>query len=315
VIASLADIADADRISIKRTEKMADRTHAWLRDTLEHSSTASSVFATALPLENVLQRLYFSDIADEYLHRVSGLILHAPQTALDIPGPIQHLPRICISDPPTPHALLSTISRGVDMVTVPFVSQITEQGIAFNFTFPPPSSPSTSQLPLGTDMWLTSHASDISPLSPCCTCYSCTRHHRAYLHHLLQAKEMLAWTLLQVHNFHVLDQFFAAVRQSISAGTFDKDARRFAEVYEPDFMAGEGKERGPRLRGYQMKSVGKGEDRKREKVWGRFEDQDGESGTQSPSKVGVEDDMDRKVVEAVESGAVDGAEPLGEVKQ
>lgn len=319
VVASLADIADADRVSLKRMAKMADRTHAWLRDTLESrrdGPTTHSLLATVLPLDMEQQQLYLSDMSDEYRSRLSGLILHEPETASAIPERIQHLPRFCASDPANPHGLLRAVALGVDLVTVPFVNAITEQGIAFSFDLLNPSPDSQilpldgrEPMPLGVDMWSASHASEVSPLSPGCTCYTCTRHHRAYLHHLLQAKEMLAWTLLQIHNYHVLDRFFSAIRNSIKAGTFASDHATFSKYYEAEFMAGEGKERGPRLRGYQIKSVGRGEDRKREKVWGRFEDSNATSGAQSPSAAGVENDQARKVIEAVETGAAVGQEP------
>lgn len=43
---------------------------------------------------------------------------------------------------------------------------------------------------------------------------------RAYIHHLLDAREMLATMLLDVHNTHHLQRFFAAIRASLRDGTF-----------------------------------------------------------------------------------------------
>lgn len=323
VVASLADIADADRISLKRTEKMADRTHAWLRDTLDarrSGHVTDELFATVLPLESEEQQLYLSDLEDDYRPELGGLVLHHPQSAPIIPQQIRHLPRFCVYDPPNPRSVLHAVALGVDLMTTPFVTATTEQGIAFTFAFPAPSGASTEQLSLGLDMWSTQHASDVSPLAPGCTCYTCTRHHRAYLHHLLQAKEMLAWTLLQVHNFHIMDQFFSGIRSSIKAETFATDAAAFKDRYEEEFLVGEGKARGPRVRGYQMKSVGRGGDSKRQKAWGRFEDSNAMSGSQSPSAIGVENDQARKVEEALESstpvgeGPAQGHDSMGELR-
>lgn len=317
VVVSLADIADADRISMKRMERMADRTHAWLRDTVKarrSGHVTDELFATVLPLEAEEQQLYLSDLEDDYRPDLQGLVLHHPQSAPIIPQQIQHLPRFCVYDPPNPSSVLHAISRGVDLITTPFVTATTEQGIAFTFTFPAPSAAGQEQLSLGADMWSTENASDVSPLAPDCTCYTCSRHHRAYLHHLLQAKEMLAWTLLQIHNFHIMDQFFSAIRSSVKADAFTADAAAFKDRYEEEFLVGEGKKRGPRIRGYQMKSVGRGGDPKKEKAWGRFRDSNVTSGSQSPSVVGVENDQARKVVEAIESGvAVGQAQDQGDV--
>ncbi|CAI5981639.1 unnamed protein product [Closterium sp. NIES-65] len=43
-----------------------------------------------------------------------------------------------------------------------------------------------------------SHKRSFIPISRTCACYTCTRHTRAYLHHLLDAHEMLALVLLDM---------------------------------------------------------------------------------------------------------------------
>jgi queuine tRNA-ribosyltransferase len=55
---------------------------------------------------------------------------------------------------------------------------------------------------------------------------------------------MLAWVLLQIHNHHVMDQFFAGVRTSIANGTFEADAEKFSKTYEAAMPTSQGK--GPR---------------------------------------------------------------------
>jgi queuine tRNA-ribosyltransferase accessory subunit len=303
---------------------MADRTHAWLRDTvaqrddLAGQSANNSIVASLLPLEAEEQQLYLADVASEYSSHVAGLCMHHTQTAAAIPDKIARLPRFCISDPHNPQDVLHAISLGIDMMTVPFTNAITERGIAFAFEFPAPvpsNADEAGPLLLGVDIWQPSHATNVSPLSPGCTCYACTRHHAAYVHHLLQAKEMLAWTLLQIHNFHTLDRFFAGVRDSLHRDTFEQDQKDFAERYASDFPVshdGNGASRGPRVRGYQMRSEGKGQDRKKEKVWGRLGDVEGADGVVATPTGEAENDLDRKVAEAIEMSAapVDGGPRL-----
>jgi hypothetical protein len=45
-----------------------------------------------------------------------------------------------------------------------------------------------------------------------CACHACRHHTRAYLHHLLRAKEMLGEILLYRHNQHQLVALFDACR-------------------------------------------------------------------------------------------------------
>jgi tRNA-guanine family transglycosylase len=50
---------------------------------------------------------------------------------------------------------------------------------------------------------------------------------RAYVHHLLEAKEMLGGMLLEYHNVHHMQRFVAAIRDSLRAGTFPEFMKFF----------------------------------------------------------------------------------------
>jgi queuine tRNA-ribosyltransferase len=64
------------------------------------------------------------------------------------------------------------------------------------------------------------HRRDSQPLESDCTCYTCRRFSRAYLHHLFGAEEMLGPTLLSLHNIAFYLRLMASVRQAISEGRF-----------------------------------------------------------------------------------------------
>ncbi len=282
---SLADVIQRENASVKRVERSADRTHAWLRDSVEGGATQNSLpfFASLPPLEPQTLSLYLGDLLDVYKEQISGLCLYSPSTLTGLPDDLRQLPTLCLSDPTTPQALLAGVHEGVDMMTVPFVTQSSEHGIALSFSFP--GSKNQSDKPLGSDLWSTAHATDLSPLSPDCKCYTCRRHHRAYVHHLLQANEMLAWTLLQIHNYTIIDSFFDSIRESIKQGTFVADIDAFCRAHEPELPKQTGQ--GPRVRGYQTKSVGGGEMRKNPKAYGKLDDQmqklaEAESGVATP---------------------------------
>jgi queuine tRNA-ribosyltransferase len=71
---------------------------------------------------------------------------------------------------------------------------------------------------------------DFGPLSESCSCYTCQNFSRAYISHLLRSQELLAYTLLSIHNITELVRFTQEIRQSILAGTF---ATEFAEWLKP----------------------------------------------------------------------------------
>ena len=57
---------------------------------------------------------------------------------------------------------------------------------------------------------------DQKPILESCACYTCTHFSRAYLRHLFQAKELLGYSLLSIHNTHYLVNFVKNIRKNIS---------------------------------------------------------------------------------------------------
>ncbi len=66
------------------------------------------------------------------------------------------------------------------------------------------------------------HRNSPDPLDSNCDCYTCQNFSKAYLSHLMHAKEALAVTLLSIHNLHFYQSFLADIRSSIVAGTFQE---------------------------------------------------------------------------------------------
>lgn len=78
-------------------------------------------------------------------------------------------------------------------------------------------------------------ARDPRPIDEACTCYTCQHFSRAYLRHLIIAKEMLSATLLSIHNLHTLLQLAREARQAILEGRFDALIRRISESMNQRF--------------------------------------------------------------------------------
>lgn len=68
-------------------------------------------------------------------------------------------------------------------------------------------------------------AHDPDPIGDNCACYTCQNFSRAYLRHLIIAKEMLSATLLSIHNLHTLIQLAKDMRAAIIEGKFDAFAK------------------------------------------------------------------------------------------
>lgn len=273
----LGDITYGSTPGTKRVAKMPDRTRGWLTELLSEKDKQQMVFAPILPIDLQSQWEYLDSLADENAADIDGLALYDSSLLPDIPATtaLAALPRLSLDEPASPHHILRQISLGMDIFALPFIGFATDAGIALAFSFPSAADSSESTegtgsrlRPLGIDMWATEHATSLAPLYSSCTCWVCTSHHRAFLQHLLSAKEMLGWALLQVHNHEVVSTFFTAVRSSIKAGTFATDCETFAKAYESELPQKSGQ--GPRARGYHFKSEGPGEQKRNKAAWGNL---------------------------------------------
>jgi len=75
-------------------------------------------------------------------------------------------------------------------------------------------------------------ARDPRPIDPDCGCYTCRSFTRAYLRHLIVSREMLAATLLSIHNLYTLIQLAADLRRAIQEGRMDAFAQNFLQKYQ-----------------------------------------------------------------------------------
>ncbi|MCC7347090.1 MAG: tRNA guanosine(34) transglycosylase Tgt [Variibacter sp.] len=111
----------------------------------------------------------------------------------------------------TPSDLIGAVRRGVDMFDCVIPTRSGRTGRAY-----------TSRGVL--NMRNARHAEDPSPIDPDCDCPACTKHARAYLHHLIKAEEMLGPMLLTWHNIRYYQSLMARLRRAIVEGRFEAEA-------------------------------------------------------------------------------------------
>ncbi|MBZ0302559.1 MAG: tRNA guanosine(34) transglycosylase Tgt [Anaerolineae bacterium] len=114
-----------------------------------------------------------------------------------------------------PDDLIEGILRGVDIFDCVIPTRLARHGSAL-----------TSRGRI--NMRNLEHARDPRPLDETCDCYTCQNFSRAYLRHLVKAKEILAHMLLSLHNIHFLIQHVRAMRAAILDGNL--------EVYRANFL-------------------------------------------------------------------------------
>ena len=111
----------------------------------------------------------------------------------------------------TPGDLVQCVLRGVDMFDCVMPTRAGRTARAF--------------VPTGTlNLRNAVHADDPGPVEPDCPCPACTRHSRAYLHHLFKAGEMLGPMLLTWHNLTHYQRLMAGLRAAIVQGRVHEHA-------------------------------------------------------------------------------------------
>jgi queuine tRNA-ribosyltransferase len=120
----------------------------------------------------------------------------------------------------TPDDLLGAVARGVDMFDCVMPTRAGRTGRAF-----------TSRGVL--NMRNARHAEDASPIDPDCGCPACTRHSRAYLHHLFKAAEMLGPMLLTWHNLTYYQTLMRGMRAAILEGRLAAHAAGVRAAWGP----------------------------------------------------------------------------------
>lgn len=75
------------------------------------------------------------------------------------------------------------------------------------------------------------YRADMSPLMVGCVCYTCQNYTKAYIQHLFRAKELLANTLMSIHNLHFIVDLVDQMRASIDDGSFYSFRERWLREY------------------------------------------------------------------------------------
>ena len=126
----------------------------------------------------------------------------------------------------SPEDLINGILRGVDIFDCVLPTRLARHAAAFT---------PTRRINLMNAAYTHDHA----PIDDTCTCYTCQNFTRGYLRHLVLAKEMLAATLISIHNIQFLVSLVKSSRQAIIENRFEEFANHFLSDYQPRQKRGE----------------------------------------------------------------------------
>jgi queuine tRNA-ribosyltransferase len=143
-------------------------------------------------------------------YAIGGLAVGEGQEAMF--GVLDYAPGMLPEDRPRylmgvgkPDDIVGAVQRGVDMMDCVLPSRSGRTGQAWT---------RRGQVNLKNAR----HADDPRPLDESCSCPTCRRYSRAYLHHVYRAGEIIASMLLTWHNLHYYQELMEGLRAAIADG-------------------------------------------------------------------------------------------------
>ncbi len=206
-------------------ERAMRRTHAWAeRCQNAHARSDQALFG-------IVQGGTFAELRQQSAREISALNfpgyaiggLSVGETKPEMHTMLEVVNAILPADKPrylmgvgTPEDLVEGIRRGVDIFDCVLPTRLARHQAAMTLNG-------------RVNLVNAAHAHDSRPLDEACGCYTCRHFSRAYLRHLVLAKEMLAATLLSIHNLYTLLELVRGARQAIVEGRFNEWAEKIVQ--------------------------------------------------------------------------------------
>lgn len=119
----------------------------------------------------------------------------------------------------TPANIIEAVSRGVDFFDCVYPSRNGRHGHVY-----------TGQGKR--NLFNARYSMDERPIEEGCGCPACRHYSRAYIRHLLKAKEMLGMRLCVLHNLYFYNHLMEEIRDALDEGTFDSYKKAKLESME-----------------------------------------------------------------------------------
>ena len=135
---------------------------------------------------------------------------------------VPHLPEdkpVYLMGVGTPANILEAVDRGVDFFDCVYPSRNGRHGHVYT-------------RPGKRNLFNVKYELDDRPIEEGCGCPACRKYSRAYIRHLLKAKEMLGMRLCVLHNLYFYNHLMEDIRSAIDAGTYREFKKKTLEGLE-----------------------------------------------------------------------------------
>ncbi len=224
-IAMAFDECPSSKADRQYVQNSVDRTTRWLVRCQEKMRRLNGQEGTINPeqlLFGINQGAVFDDIRIEHAKRIAELDLDGyavgglavgetheemyhilEETVPYLPG---HKP-VYLMGVGTPANILEAVERGVDFFDCVYPSRNGRHGHLY-----------TNYGKI--NLFNQKYEKDMRPIEEGCPCPACRRYSRAYIRHLLKAKEMLGMRLCVLHNLYFYNTMMTEIRDALDEGRF-----------------------------------------------------------------------------------------------
>lgn len=236
-IAMAFDECPSSRADIQYVKNSVDRTTRWL-ERCKKEMARLNLLEDTINKEQMLfginQGAIFDEIRIDHAKRISQMELDGYAIGglavgesheemyhiLDVTIP--HLPKekpTYLMGVGTPANILEGVERGVDFFDCVYPTRNGRHGHAY-----------TNHGKI--NLFNAKYEKDLRPLEEGCMCPACRRYSRAYIRHLLKAREMLGMRLIVLHNLYFYNTMMEEIREALDMGNFKAYKKKKLEGME-----------------------------------------------------------------------------------
>lgn len=224
-IAMAFDECPSSKADRSYVQASVDRTTRWLRRCKEEMNRLNSLEDTINPnqmLFGINQGAVYDDIRIEHAKQISELDLDGYAVGgLAVGESHEEMYRILESVVPylpqnkptylmgvgTPANILEGVERGIDFFDCVYPTRNGRHGHLY-----------TNHGKI--NLFNAKYETDMRPIEEGCNCPTCRRYSRAYIRHLLKAKEMLGMRLCVLHNLYFYNTMMCEIREAIEQNRY-----------------------------------------------------------------------------------------------
>jgi queuine tRNA-ribosyltransferase len=119
----------------------------------------------------------------------------------------------------SPEDIIEGVARGIDIFDCVLPTRVARNGALFTWNG-------------RINIRNAGYGQQEGPVMLGCNCYTCTHFSAAYLHHLFNASELLAYRLATLHNLTFMHSLMIRIREAIANGTFSSFRKDFRQNYK-----------------------------------------------------------------------------------